>query len=374
MPARATRSTPPASALPYDALLLCSFGGPNREADVLPFLRNVTAGRGVPDERLAVVAEHYLQRGGRSPINELNLALRTALEGELRARGIGLPVLWGNRNWHPYTVDTLRDAQAFGARRILTLVTSAYASYSSSRQYREHLAAARAELGGSPLEVDVIRPFFNDPGFLTANLEHILQAAATLPGSDDPLHIAYVTHSIPDAMEHASARTGPSYTAQHEDVRATLDADLRARLGTPVTSSLSFCSRSGSPRVPWQEPDISDRLRALAAAGERRVVIAPIGFVSDHMEVVHDLDIEAMETAAAVGIDAARAGTAGTHPAFVAGLVDLVCERAARERGQNAPPSVRGNLAAFPDHAPADSCRARADEVTGIPVLAGTLD
>ncbi|MGC0249449.1 ferrochelatase [Pseudactinotalea sp. Z1748] len=363
------------AAVPYDALLLCSFGGPNAEEDVLPFLRNVVRGKGVPEARLAEVGEHYFAFGGKSPINEQNLALRAALAAELRARGVELPVLWGNRNWHPYTTDTLRDAVAFGARRILVLVTSAYASYSGSRQYREHLAAAVADLGaeGEGLVIDVLRPFFNDPGFIAANVHTITDAVGQVPEADAGVHIAYVTHSIPTTMQQASEVTGPGYRQQHEDVRAVIDADLRAA-GVEVSSSLSYCSRSGSPHTPWLEPDINDHLAELAGAGTQRVVIAPIGFISDHMEVAWDLQTEALETAAELGLQAACATTAGTHPAFVSGLVDLVLERAGRERGEDPDVVVRGELAAFPDEAPPGSCRMRHGEVTGIPVVAGTAD
>ncbi len=359
---------------PYDALLLCSFGGPNRPEDVMPFLRNVTAGKGIPDERLADVAHHYELFGGRSPINEQNLALRDALIAELASRDIELPVIWGNRNWHPYTVDTLRDAVSFGARRILVLVTSAYASYSGSRQYREHLAEAVAELDAPGLEVDMLRPFFNDPGFIAANADHVAEAAERLSGGPEDAHIVYVTHSIPDTMERASGATGPSYVEQHEDVRATIDGLVAERLGVSVDSSLAYCSRSGDPRTPWLEPDINEHLTALTQAGVRKVVIAPIGFVSDHLEVAYDLDMEAVETARDLGVEAVRAATAGTHPAFIAGLVDLILERAARERGEPTFPQVMGAYPAFPDAAPPGSCRMRDGEVTGIPVLAGTAD
>jgi ferrochelatase len=364
----------PLSTQPYDALLICSFGGPNGPEDVLPFLRNVVRGKGVPDERLADVAEHYHRFGGRSPINELNLALRAALADELARRGVALPVLWGNRNWHPYTVDTLRDAVAFGARRVLVLVTSAYASYSGSRQYREHLAAAVAALGRPELRIDVLRPFFNDPGFVAANLDAVAAAAASLDGDPADAHVVYVTHSIPETMQRASAATGPGYAQQHEDVRRAVDAGLARRLGVALDSSLAFCSRSGDPRVPWLEPDVNDHLAKLAADGVRKVVLAPIGFVSDHLEVAYDLDVEAMDTARRLGMSAVRAATAGTHPRFVAGLVDLVLERAARKRGEATAPVVAGALGAFPDDAPAGSCRMREGEVTGIPVLAGTVD
>ncbi len=359
---------------PYDALLICSFGGPNKPDDVMPFLRNVTAGKGIPDERLEVVAEHYHHFGGKSPINEQNLALRQALADEFAARGVRLPVLWSNRNWHPYTVDVLREAVAFGAKRLLVLVTSAYASYSGSRQYREHLAAAVAELGDAAPEIDIVRPFFNSHGFVAANREAILGAARELPGSEHGFHIAYVTHSIPETMQLASAATGPGYAQQHEDVRAVLDAAVEEALGVAVTSSLSYCSRSGDPRAPWLEPDISDRLRELRASGTERVVIAPIGFISDHMEVAFDLDVEALETAGEMGLAAVRAGTASVRPEFVSGLADLVLERAARERGESPAVVTEGSLGALPDVAPAGSCRMRDGEVTGIPVLAGSAD
>ncbi len=365
--------TPRATA-PYDALLVCSFGGPNRTADVLPFLKNVTDGKGIPDERLVEVGEHYYHFGGKSPINEQNLALIEALSTELRARGENLPVIWGNRNWHPFTVGTLRDASAFGARRVLTLVTSAYASYSGSRQYREHLAAAVVELGEAAPEIDILRPFFNDPGFVGANREQIISAIDSLEGGSVDTHVVYVTHSIPNTMQDASARTGAGYAEQHEDVRATIDADLHARYGHSLPSSLAYCSRSGSPMVPWLEPDINDRLTELAADGVRKVVIAPIGFISDHMEVVYDLDTEALETASVLGMQAARAGTASTHPLFVSGLVDMVLERAARERGESVLPATVGTLPAFPDVAPAGSCRMRDGEITAIPVIAGSED
>lgn len=289
-------------------------------------------------------------------------------------RSVNLPVIWGNRNWHPYTVDSLRDAAAFGAKRVLAVVTSAYASYSGSRQYREHLAAAVAELGDVAPDIDIVRPFFNDPGFIRANLEAIEEAATGLPRGLSGAHIVYVTHSIPDTMQEASAVTGPGYREQHEDVRATLDAALAERHAGPLNSSLSYCSRSGSPQVPWLEPDVNDHLTELAKAGVTKVVIAPIGFISDHMEVAFDLDVEALETAEAQGISAVRAGTAGIRSAFVSGLVDMVFERAARERGEPVEPVVTGFLAALPDVAPPGSCRMRHGEVTGIPVIAGTED
>lgn len=361
------------AAAPYDALLIVSFGGPNKTEDVVPFLRNVVRGKNIPDERLEAVGEHYYAFGGRSPINEQNLALRTAIEDELRSRGVHLPVIWGNRNWHPYTHDVLRDAVAFGAERVLVLITSAYASYSGSRQYREHLAAAAAQLN-ERVRIDVLRPFFNEPGFVEANIAAISEAAHGLSGGLEDAHIVYVTHSIPDTMQEASAVTGSGYREQHQDVQDVIDAALKARSGVQTTSSLAYCSRSGNPRTPWLEPDINDHLSDLAATGVTKVVIAPIGFISDHMEVVYDLDTEAMETARTLGLNAVRAGTAGIRDEFVHGLVDMVLERASRERSEDPKVTVYGNLSAFPDDAPADSCRAQHGEVTGIPVLAGTND
>ena len=365
------------NAFPYDAVLLCSFGGPNCQDDVIPFLKNVTRGKGIPEARLAEVGEHYAHFGGRSPINEQNLALQAALQRELRSRGVALPVVWGNRNWHPYTVDTLRDATSFGAKRILAIVTSAYASYSGSRQYREHLAAAVAELGEEAPELDILRPFFNDPGFVAGNLAAIQATGAELAGGLDGAHIVYVTHSIPDTMQDASAVTGPGYREQHEDVRSTIDAALLEAGHAVAGSSLAYCSRSGDPRVPWLEPDVNDHIAELAAGGVSKIVIAPIGFISDHMEVAFDLDVEALETAAEHGVEAVRAATVGVSAPFVSGLVDMLLERAARERGETGPaaePRTVGAFEPFADVAAPGSCRMRHGEVTGIPVLAGPHD
>lgn len=358
---------------PYDALLLVSFGGPNQSDDVLPFLKNVTRGKGIPDARLEQVGHHYTLFGGKSPINEQNLQLIDALKAQLAQRGSNLPVLWGNRNWHPYTIDTLRDAQSFGVRRMLAIVTSAYASYSGSRQYREHLAQALAELG-SDIQIDILRPFFNSPGFIEGNYAAITAAAAKLDGGLDGAHIVYVTHSIPITMQDASAATGPGYLQQHQDVLATINALILERTGIKPESSLAFCSRSGAPHTPWLEPDINDHLTELASQGVTKVVIAPIGFVSDHMEVAFDLDTEALETAEQLGLSAQRAATVGTSDIFVSGLIDLVAERAARERGETTDSLVAGGLDAFPDQMPPNSCRMRHGEVTGIPVIAGTRD
>ncbi|WP_291886849.1 ferrochelatase [Cellulomonas sp.] len=354
---------------PYDALLLFSFGGPNGPEDVLPFLRNVTAGKGIPDERLAEVAEHYHHFGGASPINGQNLALQKALAAELERRGLDLPVVWGNRNWEPYTRDALAAAHADGARRVVALVTSAYASYSGCRQYRENLWTALDELGAEvglpqgehPLVVDKVRTYFNHPGFVEANIDAVTEAYEKL-GADGRL--VFVTHSIPDTMEAASGVAGPTYSEQHLDVAATVAAAVGERLGRTLEWDLAYCSRSGPPSQPWLEPDVNDHLRALAAAGTTAVVIAPIGFISDHMEVAFDLDTEALETAAELGLTAVRADTVGTRDAFVRGLVDLVLERAARARaveaGEPAPaPAVVGGLPARADVCAPGCCRMR---------------
>ncbi len=364
----------PSDSLPYDALLVCSFGGPNQSEDIVPFLRNVTRGKNIPEERLEEVGEHYYRFGGKSPINAQNLQLVEALQQELNDRGVKLPVIWGNRNWHPYTVDSLRDASAFGAQRVLTLVTSAYASYSGSRQYREHLAAAVSALGSAAPTIDILRPFFNDPGFVLANADAVEEAAAQIDGGLEDTHIVYVTHSIPDTMQEASAVTGPGYREQHLDVMTAINSELDTRHSVSFDSSLAYCSRSGDPRVPWLEPDVNDHIEELASQGVRRIIIAPIGFISDHMEVAFDLDIEALETARTQGIEAVRADTVGVRKVFISGLVDMVLERAARERGEAISPAVSGSYAAFPDVAPPGSCRMRHGEVTGIPVVAGADD
>ncbi|MFZ5870393.1 MAG: ferrochelatase [Actinomycetota bacterium] len=345
---------------PYDALLLMSFGGPEGPDDVLPFLENVTRGRGIPRERLLEVGEHYVAFGGRSPINDQNRALRAALRAELDRRGVDLPVYWGNRNWEPYVVDTLRQAHADGVRRLLMIATSAYASYSGCRQYREDVARALVELAGEgiTLEVDKLRHYFNHPGFVEANAESVSAAVERLAaGADGELRIAFVTHSIPAAMAAASGPTGGAYRAQHLDVATAVAAAVTRRTGRALPWSLVYCSRSGPPAQPWLEPDVNDHLRQLSVDGVAGVVLAPIGFVSDHMEVRYDLDTEAAATAEQVGLPMERAATAGTSPAFVAGLVDLVVERCAVAAGEQPPRPVAGDLPASHDVCPAGCCR-----------------
>ncbi|KAB1661017.1 ferrochelatase [Pseudoclavibacter sp. CFCC 13796] len=362
---------------PYDAILLLSYGGPNKQEDVLPFLRDVVSGKNIPDSRLEVVGEHYRLFGGRSPINGENLRLLADLRAALDRRDVDTPILFGNRHWNPYTVDTLRTAIAYGARRILVVITAAYISYSGSRQYREHLAetitALEAETGVR-LDVDILRAFYNDQAFVDANVNAVREAASELPVGQ-PLHIAYVTHSIPETMNEASGATGPTYLEQHQLVAAEVTRAVEGELGDRLLgTSLSFCSRSGSPHQPWLAPDISDRLDELKAQGVQNVVIAPIGFIADHMEVVFDLDTEAAAHADEIGLEVRRATTAGHRPEFVEGLAELMIERAAVERGHGTRRPVIGSHPMTPDVAPPNSCRQRAGVVTGLPVVAGDDD
>lgn len=313
----------------YDAILLAGFGGPRRPEDVVPFLRNVTAGKNIPDARLAQVGEHYGMFGGRSPINDKTQELRDALQASLHERGIALPVVIGNRNWDPYTVDALRQIADAGGRSVLALITAAYSSYSGCRQYREDIAAQAATVGG--LRIDQVRAYFNTPGFVQANADAAQAALLQLTGGGyaaGEIELVFVTHSIPLAMEAASGVARPaSYVGQHEEVaRLVRDAVARAS-GAQLPSRLVYCSRSGPPQVPWLEPDVNDALADIAQSGRKAVVVAPIGFIADHMEVVYDLDTEAARTAHDLGLGFVRAATVGTHPAFVASLVDAVCER-----------------------------------------------
>jgi len=318
----------------YDALLLLGFGGPEGQDDVIPFLRNVTAGRGIPDERLEEVAHHYRHFGGVSPINQQNRDLVAALDAELRARGLDLPVYWGNRNWMPYVADAVQQLHADGHRRVLALATSAYSSYSSCRQYREDLADALEATGlGEQLQIDKVAQFFDHPGFVTpfvdgirSGLEKLREHGIEKP---DEIEVLFSTHSIPVAdAERSGPRDrdfgpGGAYAAQHTAVAE----QIMRTLGSESPWQLVYQSRSGPPSVPWLEPDVNDAIAALPAQGRRGVLIVPLGFVSDHMEVMWDLDTEAIETATELGLVAVRTATPGTSPTYVAGLVDLIEER-----------------------------------------------
>lgn len=328
----------------YDAVLLASFGGPEGQDDVLPFLRNVTRGRGIPDERLEEVSHHYRANGGISPINEQNRQLKAALEAELAARGIELPVLWGNRNWDPYIPKTLQDAYDAGHRRLLMVTTSAYSCYSSCRQYREDIGVALTESGlDGRLEVDKVRQYFDHPGFVepfvegtAAGLADVQKQLAAAGTPDAPVHILFATHSIPTRDAEAAGRSeaeprefeeGSAYVAQHLATGAKVIERVQAESGLTAPWSLVYQSRSGAPHVPWLEPDINDAIEELAGQGVKGIVIVPLGFVSDHMEVVWDLDTEALETCRNLGLAATRVPTPGTHRKFVNGLVNLISER-----------------------------------------------
>jgi protoporphyrin/coproporphyrin ferrochelatase len=327
--------------VPYDALLLVSFGGPEGRDEVMPFLRNVVRGRNVPDERLRAVAEHYFLFDGVSPINAENRALTEGVEKELRLRGRDLPVYWGNRNWRPLLGETLKRMASDGVRRALAFVTSGYSSYSSCRQYLDDVARARAETGPGAPAVDKLRPFFNHPGFVAANRECLEAALGELPGHRrNAAPILFTAHSIPLAMAK-----GCDYAEQLSDV-ARLVAE-----GLPNPTRLVYQSRSGPPSQPWLGPDILESIRDTSRESSD-LVISPIGFVSDHMEVVYDLDVEARELAVGLGLNLVRAKTAGRRPRFVTMLVDLLEERL---DGGEERKSV-GALPARPDACPPDCC------------------
>jgi ferrochelatase len=302
----------------YDALIVVSFGGPEGPDDVIPFLENVTRGRGVPRVRLAEVAHHYDLFGGVSPINRQNRELISAIEAELAGHGIELPVYFGNRNWHPYLADTVRDMRDGGVHRALAFFTSAFSSYSGCRQYREDIHRAQAEAGPDAPEVLKLRAFYNHPGFVEANADRVREALASIPGERRAAaHLVFTAHSIPSAM---AAR------CRYEDQLAETSRLVAEAVGRHE-ASVVYQSRSGSPHVPWLGPDVSDRLCELSDAGVTDVVVSPVGFVSDHMEVLYDLDIEAAETARGLGLTMVRAESAGTHPAFVGMVRELIEER-----------------------------------------------
>jgi ferrochelatase len=329
-------SAEPAPAGRRDALLVLSFGGPEGPNDVMPFLENVTRGRGIPRERLEEVAEHYQHFGGVSPINDQNKALIAAIEADLAAAGVDLPVYWGNRNWAPYVEDTWAQMAEDGIEHVYVFATSAYASFSGCRQYHEDVARARAAYGGGPT-AEKLPHYFDAPGFVQANADALAAALASLPdGVRDTARLVATAHSIPDAMAAVAGPNGGAYQAELLAAAERVVAEVAP--GRPF--DLVWQSRSGPPSVPWLEPDVNDHLRTLAKDGETAVVLFPVGFISDHLEVVWDLDNEAKQTAEEVGLAFARAGTAGTHPAFVASIRELLGERRAGGRprlGTNCP-------------------------------------
>ncbi len=354
---------------PYDAVLLVSFGGPEKQADVVPFLRNVTRGRGIPDARLEEVGEHYRLFGGRSPINDQNRALLAAIRADLADAGVDLPVYWGNRNWDPYLVDTLEQMRADGVRRAACFVTSAYSSYSGCRQYRENLADALIGLGdGEPGDgdalvpadaprLDKLRHYYNHPGYVDAVSDGVLQALADLSEDHrEGAHLAFVTHSIPESMNATSGPDGGAYAAQHQELADVVVERVATQTGLRHPAALVYCSRSGPPQVPWLEPDVNDHLEQIHADGASGVVVVPFGFVSDHMEVIYDLDTEAQETAERIGLPFRRSATAGVDPRFVRMVRDLLLERAAVERGEAVARTVEGPGTACWDTCPAGCC------------------
>lgn len=329
--------------LAYDGVLIAGFGGPEGQDDVMPFLRNVTRGRGIPDERLEEVAHHYRTLGGTSPINAQTRALRDALQDELTDRNIHLAVLWGNRNWHPFMAETIDAARDSGRLRLLAVATSAYSSYSGCRQYREDFGGALLATDAvGQVRIDKIRPYYDQPGFLEPFADATsaaVRSALDAGFAPDELEIVFTTHSVPDSMADSSGSAtlgdhgdGGAYVAQHRAACGYVVDRLVRDNGflSDVGWQLAYQSRSGAPSTPWLDPDINDVLRALATAGRRAVIVVPIGFVSDHVEVIWDLDTEAAETAADLGLAFWRVPTPGVDPRFVSGLADLVAERLGR--------------------------------------------
>jgi protoporphyrin/coproporphyrin ferrochelatase len=320
----------------YDAFLLVSFGGPEGPDDVIPFLENVTRGRRIPPERLAEVAEHYYAFGGVSPINQQCRDLLTAIGKDFAADGVDQPLYWGNRNWEPYLTDTVRAMAADGVKRAIAFVTSAYGSYSSCGQYLDDIERARAEVGAGAPVIDKIRHYFNHPGFIEPLVTSTLAALGRLPdGIRDGAHLVFTAHSIPETMAAASGPADQNPSGAPEPGRYVTQLTEAARLvGERVAAHagehpwrLVYQSRSGPPAQPWLGPDVGDHLEELAADGAKAAVLVPVGFVSDHMEVRHDLDVEAKDTAARLGLPMERAATPGTDPRFVAMITSLVRER-----------------------------------------------
>lgn len=333
---------------PYDAILVLSFGGPEGVDDVIPFLENVLRGRPVPRSRLEEVAEHYYHFDGYSPLNAQNLALIHALKDELDAHGPQLPIYYGNRNWQPYLTDTMQQMADDGVKRVLTFITGAYSSYSGCRQYRENIMAAQAAVGPGAPRVDKLRFYYNHPAFVAANAENLREALSQIPEERrGTAHIAFTAHSIPLNM------------AQHCQYEAQLAETIRlvveeTGIGNP--HQLVYQSRSGSPHQPWLEPDILDHMDGLKAQGVADLVIMPIGFISDHMEVMFDLDTEAIHKGEQIAMNVVRAATVGVHPAFVRMIRDLIVERIEAEQGRNPQRLALGNRGPSHDVCAADCC------------------
>ncbi len=330
-------------AQPYDAILVVSFGGPEGPDEVLPFLENVLRGRNVPRERMLSVADHYQHFGGKSPLNDQNRQLVEALRRELAEHGSDLPVFWGNRNWHPLLTETLADMAAAGVRRALGFFTSAYGSYSSCRQYLENIEAARSAVGSQAPAVEKLRCYFNHPGFIGPMIERAGEALERLPiERRAAARVIYTAHSIPTAMAATSA-----YEVQLAEAARLVSAGLGL-----AGHEIAYQSRSGPPAQPWLEPDVADVVRRLAAEGATRdVVVVPIGFLSDHIEILWDLDTELKRLCDELGLKLVRAATVGSHPHFVRMIRELV-----EERTVGAPRRAVGALGPACDVCPADCC------------------
>ncbi|MEZ4288284.1 MAG: ferrochelatase [Polyangiales bacterium] len=327
----------------YDAILYLSFGGPEGPDDVMPFLENVTRGKRVPEERLREVESHYLELGGKSPINDQNAAFVGALKSELDDRGIDLPIYVGNRNWKPYLADTVSDMRNDGIKQALCFVTSAFSSYSGCRQYLENIDEARATVGeGAPI-IDKIRSCFNHPRFVQAAVDRLTIAASKLsPEDSERAVVVFTAHSLPTSMSQSC-----DYEAQLKDICAIVSESA----GMP-NYRIAYQSRSGPPQMPWLEPDILDALQSIIDDGLRAVIVMPIGFLSDHMEVVWDLDREAFAFASRHKMRWVRAATVGTHPVFVSGVADMIEERLGTRTGR----AAVGHFEAKPDVCAPDCC------------------
>ncbi len=330
----------------FDSLVIVSFGGPERAEDVIPFLENVLRGRNVPRERMLAVAEHYYEMGGASPINAQNRELAKAIEALLDRSGPRLPVYFGNRNWHPFLSDTLAMMAADGRRRALALVTSAYSSYSGCRQYLENITEARRTVGPSAPEIEKLRVFYNHPAFVEAIVSRTRDALAQVdPSRRSATSLLFTAHSLPQSMA-----TNCRYVTELEETSRLVANALEL-----PSWRLAFQSRSGPPSQPWLEPDVSIALRKLTEQGERDVVIVPVGFLSDHVEVLFDLDVEARREADSLGINMVRAKTVGTHPAMIAMIRELILERIDSAQ----PPRALGCFGPSPNVCPVDCCLPR---------------
>jgi protoporphyrin/coproporphyrin ferrochelatase len=318
----------------YDAILFVSFGAPEKPEDVLPFLRNVVRGRGVPDERLMEVAENYQMFGGRSPLNDQNKEIIARLKESLAETNLDLPIYWGNRNWHPFLAEAIREMKRDGTKRALAFVTSSYSSYSGCRQYRENIEAAKIEAEATEIEIHKIRPFYNHPLFVEANAENLSRALEKMTSAE----IVFTAHSLPLAMANNC-----DYVAQLEET-----CRLVAQKVGRENWKLAFQSRSGAPHVPWLEPDINDYLRSTES---KEIIVHPIGFLSDHQEVVYDLDTQAKETAESLGMNYLRSETVGTNPKFIEMIRELILERT-----ENCERRFLGSRGAKEDFCPADCC------------------